>query len=78
MSRMVPDEAGVWCTPEFMLKTGKPSETILEVAQQMPADLLVMGVRRADDRMGAATHEPWATAHRVVCQASCPVLTVRD
>jgi hypothetical protein len=28
--------------------------------------------------LGAPTHFPWSTAHRVIAGAPCPVLTVRN
>jgi nucleotide-binding universal stress UspA family protein len=43
----------------------------------MRADLIVLGVRQTSS-LGAATHLPGATAHKVVIQATCPVLTVRQ
>jgi hypothetical protein len=36
----------------------------------------VLGVRAAAGHLGAATHLPWATAHKVIAQAHCPVLTI--
>jgi nucleotide-binding universal stress UspA family protein len=47
-------------------------ELILEVAAENQADLIVMGAHA-----GTSSHIPWAVAHRVVCHARCPVLTVR-
>jgi nucleotide-binding universal stress UspA family protein len=49
----------------------------VQVAKQRGADLIVLGVRDAAGRMGAATHLERATAHKVVAHAACPVLTVR-
>jgi len=36
----------------------------------------VMGARAGGGGLG--THNPFATTYRVVCEASCPVLTVKD
>jgi len=66
-----------WCQPEAVVEYGNPAAEILEVAKQRGADLIVLGVRDANKRMGAATHLEWSTAHKVVAQATCPVLTVR-
>jgi nucleotide-binding universal stress UspA family protein len=41
------------------------------------ADVIVLGVRGAEGYMGTTTHLFHTTAHRVVTQAECPVLTVR-
>ncbi len=50
---------------------------ILSVAERKQAGLIVMGAHRASTHSVAA-HLPWATASAVVCQAPCPVLTVRS
>jgi nucleotide-binding universal stress UspA family protein len=74
---LVPQAAELWCRPEATVRFGNPSERILEVAVQHDADLIVLGVRDAAGRLGAATHLERTTAHRVVAHAACPVLTVR-
>jgi nucleotide-binding universal stress UspA family protein len=63
--------------PRCEVKLGVPSETILEVAKQTNAGLIVLGARRATGVPGAASHLPIATVHKVIAQATCPVLTVR-
>lgn len=47
---------------------------ILSTAHDESADLIVMGLHRHST---VSTHLPWATAHQIVAQARCPVLTVR-
>jgi len=59
------------------VKQGVPAETILEVAEQIHAGLIVLGARRASGVPGAASHLPIATVHKVIAHAPCPVLTVR-
>lgn len=63
--------------PQCEVKLGAPAETILEVAQQVNAGLIVLGARRATGVPGAASHLPIATVHKVITHATCPVLTVR-
>lgn len=63
--------------PQCEVKLGAPAEKILEVAQQMHAELIVLGARRASGVPGAASHLPIATVHKVIAHAPCPVLTVR-
>jgi len=48
----------------------------VEVAKRKEADLIVMGVRNRRS-VFAATRLDIGTAHNVVAQAPCPVLTVR-
>jgi nucleotide-binding universal stress UspA family protein len=74
---LVPQVAELWCRPEATVRFGNPSERILEVASEHDADLIVLGVRDAAGRLGAATHLERTTAHKVVAHAACPVLTVR-
>lgn len=70
-------EAEVSGPPEVAVEYGEPAERIVEAAKQRHADLIVLGVRDAAGRIGAATHLERATAHKVVAYAACPVLTVR-
>jgi nucleotide-binding universal stress UspA family protein len=74
---VVPPEACLWQKPECILKYGLPSVNILEVAQQMHADLIVLGARHPEPAK-INSHLPWATAARVIAEAECPVLTVRQ
>lgn len=77
MRNMLPAEAELWCEPRYLVEEGDPAAKILSTAERMRADLIVLGVRRTSS-LGAATHLPGATAHKVVSQATCPVLTVRQ
>jgi nucleotide-binding universal stress UspA family protein len=65
-------------SPEVVVEYGEPAERIVAAAQQRRIDLIVLGVRDAAGRLGAATHLGRATAHKVVAHAGCPVLTVRQ
>jgi nucleotide-binding universal stress UspA family protein len=78
LDSLVPVDAKMWCRPEYVAKLGVPAVAILEVAKEKCADLIVLGVRSAAGRVGAATHAAAATAHSVVSSAACPVLTVRE
>lgn len=74
LRELVPREAALWCEPEATLEFGPPAEGILKAAQDRQADLIVLGVRRPGNLFGLL---PPAIAYKVVCQAECPVLTVR-
>ncbi len=77
LQRLVPIEEGFFqenC--EFLVDYGTPAESILVAAKEKEAGVIVMGVRRTESVV-AATHLPWTTAHKVVAEANCPVLTVR-
>ncbi|MGC1255789.1 MAG: universal stress protein [Candidatus Acidiferrales bacterium] len=74
---LVPDQANLELPPELAVEYGEPALRIVEFAAQRNADLIVIGVRSAAGRLGAATHLERATAHKIVAHAPCPVLTVR-
>jgi nucleotide-binding universal stress UspA family protein len=72
----IPHEEQLRHRPEAIVEYGKPEERIVEVARRREADLIVMGIRNTRN-LFAATHLEIGTAHSVVIQAPCPVLTVR-
>jgi nucleotide-binding universal stress UspA family protein len=75
---LMPGEALAWCRPHSIVRYGDPGAQILQAAEELRSDLIVMGVRGAPHRLGRATHLERAVAHRVVTRATCPVLTVRS
>jgi nucleotide-binding universal stress UspA family protein len=77
LEELVPRDAALWCTPEHVLEYGSPAEHILRTASERNADLIVLGAQPENGATGVATHLPWATAHKVIAHAHCPVLTVR-
>jgi nucleotide-binding universal stress UspA family protein len=60
---------------DVLVEVGVPAEILVRVARAQNASMIVMGLH--PQSVFAATHLPWTTAHRVVCDAHCPVLTVR-
>jgi nucleotide-binding universal stress UspA family protein len=77
LHEIVPKDAEIWCRPETVVEYGEPADRILQAATEREADLIVIGVRGAAGRMGAAIHLERALAHKIVAYATCPVLTVR-
>jgi nucleotide-binding universal stress UspA family protein len=75
--QIVPKDAEFWCRPEAIVEYGDVARRILDAAKERGADLIVIGVRDAAGRLGAATHLERAVAHKIVAHAECPVLTVR-
>ena len=74
---LVPEDVHFASPPNFLIRHGEVADKILEVAKEIRADLIVLGVRGAQGRIGIATHLARPTAHKVLIQAPCPVLTVR-
>lgn len=77
LEELVPDDAGLRYSPEFVAEFGVPAELILQTATECDADLIVLGVRSAVGHVGTAIHLGGSTAHKVVIGANGPVLTVR-
>jgi nucleotide-binding universal stress UspA family protein len=73
LGKLMPENPGI--SYDTVGEFGSATDMILKAAKNSSADLIVMGARK-DARPVA--HMPWATAHRVVCYAACPVLTVRE
>lgn len=59
----------------IVLRTGDPASSIIAVAEELPADLIVMPTR--GDRGGIAHMMIGSVAERVVREAKRPVLTIR-
>src|ERR1700675_4810656 len=74
LQQLVTEQAGLWCDPTYIVEQGPAAEKILDVAKRRHTDLIVLGARPAK---GLATHLNAGTVHKVVSQATCPVLTVR-
>ncbi|MFZ0287594.1 MAG: universal stress protein [Candidatus Sulfotelmatobacter sp.] len=72
LQAIVPKDASLAYVPEIVMEFGSASECIVKAAAEREADLIVLGARPAD----GTTHLPWTTVHRVVANATCPVLTV--
>lgn len=77
MENLMPAEMMAELKPEMIVDYGPAAETILSVAQNKHASLIVLGAYHATEK-SFVTHLPWATASKVVCEAHCPVLTVRN
>lgn len=75
LQQLVTQQAGLWCDPSYIVEQGPAAEKILDVAKRRRTDLIVLGARPAK---GLATHLNMGTVHKVVSQATCPVLTVRS
>ena len=74
---VAPEDGNLWCEPAFILAYGQPAARILEAAQGFHPDIIVLGARHPEPAR-INSHLPWDTAARVIAEASCPVLTVRQ
>jgi len=76
LKELIPKHVELQSIPETLLEFGHARERILKAAEEREADMIVLGARACGDV--AATHLPWSTAHHVIAQAHCPVLTICD
>ena len=76
LQALVSPDALAWCTPHYDVRFDFAIDGILSAAKETHADVIVMGVHTARAPR-VVCHMPWAAAYEVVCQAPCPVLTVR-
>jgi nucleotide-binding universal stress UspA family protein len=69
---LIPKGKRLWHEPEYRVEFGSPAEIILGIAANT-VDMIVLGVKRP----GALTkHLSEGIAYKVVCEASCRVLSV--
>ena len=75
LEALVPDAARAYCTVHVEVAEGRAHEVILQLASEVEADLIIMGVRDRDafDVAVFGSH-----AQAVVRAAHCPVLTVHQ
>jgi nucleotide-binding universal stress UspA family protein len=72
---LIPEDARLPGTPEFLVEFGAATSQILETSASSNPNLIVLGLRPVE----AAREETAQTkAYEIVCKAPCPVLTVRE
>jgi nucleotide-binding universal stress UspA family protein len=74
LQQLVPQQAGLWCDPTYIVEQGPAAEKILDVAKRRHTALIVLGAKPAG---WLSTHFNVGTIHKIVSEATCPVLTVR-
>jgi nucleotide-binding universal stress UspA family protein len=75
LRELVPVATGMHCKVEVRVVFGEPTEQILRIAKETNAELIVMGAKA---RKTLAGNVPHTKAYRIVCEAHCPVLTIRS
>lgn len=73
LKRMIPESTYEWCTPETVVEHGDASKAILELANRVGADLIVLGSRKASFWL---THVEHGLTPDLLAEATCPVMTV--
>ena len=77
LKKMIPPGAKLTSKPEYIVETRFLPEGILDAARMHESELIVMGANRTGSPRIAA-HLPWAVIHDVLCEAECPVLTIKE
>lgn len=75
LHELIPSTTELHCLPLFRVERGHPVKEVLRVAEQMKADLIVLGAKA---RRGLAGNVPHTKAYQIICGASCPVLTIKS
>ena len=75
LQRLLVNAVGLQYATETVVEFGPIPQRIVKVASDRQADLIVLGARSSGE---VGTHLPWSSAHHVIAQAHCPVLTVRE
>jgi nucleotide-binding universal stress UspA family protein len=73
LKRMIPESSYDWCSPECVVEHGDAAKAILELAERVHADLIVLGARKASFWL---THVERGVTPDLLAQATCPVMTV--
>ena len=76
LRELVPQRVHLAAEPDIIVEMGSPAEVILKAADDTASDLIVIGARGAGTLSRLASHFG-SVAHKIVCRAVCPVLTVR-
>jgi nucleotide-binding universal stress UspA family protein len=73
LKRMVPESTYDWCSPEFVVEHGDAAHAILELANKVKADLIVLGARKSSFWLNYLEH---GLTPNILANAPCPVLTI--
>jgi nucleotide-binding universal stress UspA family protein len=76
LQTLIPDDADLPYRPEFLAQFGVGAESILQTASESGADLVILGVRPINGRIGLTTRFGRNVSHKIIVAAHCPVLAV--
>ena len=74
---LVSPDVKLWCEPKAFVESGDAAQKIMDIAEELGVDLIVLGTKRVPAITGAVTHLGMATAYKVASQSICPILAVR-
>lgn len=74
ITRLIPKEAPLWILSTVSVETGSVVRRILDAANEMNADLIILGVDPGKSFWSLGADN---TAYDIILRAGCPVLTIR-
>jgi nucleotide-binding universal stress UspA family protein len=75
LDSLVPQSAKEFCNPRTYVAVGKAHDKILEHIREQSIDLLVLGIRKTSH---LSMEMRTSGAFRIIVDAACPVLTIRN
>ncbi len=75
LQKLVPQDAPLWCEPQVVVAEGDAAEEIVELAERDNSDIIILGLPK---EKAFSNHFRTGVTYKVVSNAPCPVLTVRD
>jgi nucleotide-binding universal stress UspA family protein len=73
LKNLVPYSRFPWCKVSHIVTFGDTAQEILDAAKARNADLIVLGLHTS---VRFTSHLPERLSYRVLCEASCPVMSV--
>lgn len=73
LRRLMPTGYYDWCVPEYFFEHSKSDESLLALAAQVRADLMVLGARKPSFWL---SHIDRGLMRSLLAKATCPILTV--
>jgi nucleotide-binding universal stress UspA family protein len=73
---LVPPEARLWCEPRAYVESGEPAQKVLDMTEELEADMIVLGTKHIARHASPVTHLAMPVAYKIASHAICPVLTV--
>ena len=73
MKRTIPESCYDWCNPKFVVLHGDAATEVLELANRVHPDLIVLGARKASFWL---THIESGLTPELLAHATCPVMTI--
>ncbi len=73
LHKLVPQSTYDWCSPECLVEHGNVAPHLVDMANRLQADLIVLGARRSASWFA---HLVDGVVAQVLATASCPVMTI--